>query len=507
MTKRDDDPLEHILSETNEMLQELESMERSSRDSASELGDLSRERARRKFAEQSEHEHLPFDGYAEFTVSADEMTVTGNFYPPGEGMAPLDVNKVAEQLRAKDVVYGVDWELLKETIHRCNTEHTELRDVTIARGVKPQDEVSEHLVLEQLTDTSYSYQTDRAGRLDYRTATPFKLVNEGEVLARDKPRTPGTQGMTVTGRAIPYGSKGVSSLKPGKNTRRENDAIVAAKDGRFNWDQRSFWVSEVLEIAQNVDYSTGHIEFPGDVIIHGEVKDGFKISAGGSVYCATTMDASEVNAEGDLIVKRGLIGRKSGTVRVGGAVSVRFIENCYVEAEGLVSVDTGILHSAIYTRDRIEVGSRGMIVGGQLHCQKGLTATQIGTDSGVPTEIYCGTDYKVEQKLEWVRDKTVALAEKLKEVQQAQKKGTGDPAQLQGLTQKLQDAIRRMNESAQSLVFELDKNEDAAVRVRGTVMPGTYIEICHVSHAVNRSTTGVEFRLDKGSGKIVQHRL
>ena len=40
--------------------------------------------------------------------------------------------------------------------------------------------------------------------------------------------------------------------------------------------------------------------------------------------------------------------------------------------------------------------------------------------------------------------------------------------------------------------------------VRETVYPGTYIEICHVSHFVTRPTRMVTFHLDKSSGKIVE---
>jgi hypothetical protein len=42
--------------------------------------------------------------------------------------------------------------------------------------------------------------------------------------------------------------------------------------------------------------------------------------------------------------------------------------------------------------------------------------------------------------------------------------------------------------------------------VRETVFPGTYIEICHVSHIVGKPLRAVTFRLDKAKGKIVAGR-
>lgn len=38
--------------------------------------------------------------------------------------------------------------------------------------------------------------------------------------------------------------------------------------------------------------------------------------------------------------------------------------------------------------------------------------------------------------------------------------------------------------------------------MRGRVYPGTYIEICHISHIVHRTAQNVRFRLDKGEGRI-----
>jgi len=38
-------------------------------------------------------------------------------------------------------------------------------------------------------------------------------------------------------------------------------------------------VSEYLEIEGDVDYNTGNIEFPGIVIIKGDVKPGFVVRA------------------------------------------------------------------------------------------------------------------------------------------------------------------------------------------------------------------------------------
>ncbi len=91
----------------------------------------------------------------------------------------------------------------------------------------------------------------------------------------------------------------------------------------------------------------------------------------------------------------------------------------------------------------------------------GVTAVQIGSALGPRTEIYCGIDYSVEQKLQWIRDKNI------------------EP------------------------VFQLNKNETAEVIVKGVIFPSAYIEICHLSYIVPRRMTRVRFKLDKIKGKVI----
>jgi uncharacterized protein (DUF342 family) len=278
---------------------------------------------------------------------------------------------------------------------------------------------------------------------------------------------------------------------------------VAERDGRFQRGVNSFWVSEILQLDGDVDYRTGHVDFPGDVLIRGEIKAGFRVQAGGSVYCAKTMDASEVLSAQDLVVRWGLIGRKSGKVKVGGGVTAKFIENCYVEAKGSIRVEVGILNSVVCTSDRVELGKKGVIAGGSVSAQNGVSTAQLGTRMGPKTEIYCGTNYAVEQKLEWIRNKNLELAFKLKQIERSLKRPEGSLARLLQIQQRIRQAIHKLNEAAQSLVFQLDRNESAQVVVSEYVYPGAYIEICHVSFVVVHTMKGVRFYLDKEKGKIM----
>ncbi len=449
---------------------------------------------------------LRIRGHAELRVSADEMQVLADFYPPVGDMPPLDPEEVRPELEEKAAAERVDWQAVQEAVFRCNTERVAVCDVVVARGAEPEEEVPEHWAVEEALRLPPPALSPEGGRVDFKEVSPFVLVREAQVLARLVPRRPGAMGATVRGKALPYGVRPVQASQPDANTRVEGETVVACCDGHFVSSPESFQVSPVLELQGDVDYHTGHVEFPGDVVISGQIKDGFRVRAGGSVYCAGTLDASEVQCGMDLLVRRGIIGRKKATVRAGGKVEARFIENCRVEAGGPVVVEVGILHSAVYTRDRVEMGKKGIIVGGRVYAQNGISATQMGSGMEPRTELYCGIDYQVEQKVTWIRDRNVDLSFKLAQVERRLKQPDAS-SRLAELRERIRGAIDKLNEAANALIFRLDRKEEAEVCVAADLYPGAYVEICHVSFAVTRGLRRVRLRLDKEKGRIVAEPL
>lgn len=500
--------LEEFLEDTEKELEELEKMG-SFLDSENAMAEIRASETMREHFLTSEEEAVDFptDGYMEITVTDDEMEAYADFYPPSEGRSPLNSDDAAEIIERKNLVHGVRWDDVNDALFRCNTERIAVENVLIAVGIKPLNEVPAYYSIEEtLLKTPGAIDTE-AHRVEFREVSPFVLVKKGDVLARLVPKQEGKFGSTVFGEAVPYGKEEIASPKPGKNTKRENGTVVAACDGRFEVEGDEFHVNEVLQIDGDVDYSTGNIDFPGDVILTGHVKDGFKLESGGTIYCGKTLDASNVTGQKDLIVKQGIIGRKQGSIKVEGEIQAKFIENCYVEAGGMIRLEVGTINSALYTSERVELGKKGVIVGGTVYAQNGVTANQIGTALGPRTEIYCGIDYTVSNKMEWIRDNTVKLAFKLKQIEERMKTDASNRDNLLDMREKIKKTIYKLNNSTQSLIYKLEKNDNAEVTVRGTIFPGVYIEICHVSYVVGREMTHVRFKLDKEKGRVVSEKL
>ena len=504
MPARDDRALDSLISGSEELIRELVDTGIPEADAARFAADIEENIQKQELAELDALTDPQSDARVEVSVSDDEMAARATFHPPTGDRPPLDIDAVHAALDTKKVSAGIDWNAIKTAVLTCNTERIRLDDVVVARGTKPVDDLPPYLVVSSALLESKRKQESPAGRIDFRELSPYTLVRKGDVLATLTPRRSGETGSTVRGAAIAYSKGAAPVLTPGRNTLVQEGTILAACDGRFELTEDGFRVDEVLDVPGDVDYHTGNIDFPGDVMIAGEIRDGFKVNAGGSLFCIKSIDASQIACKGDLITNQGIIGRKQAVIRVGGILRARFVEGCYIEAGDSIYVQTSILNSSVHSRNRVEMGDRGIIVGGIIYAQNGVSAAQIGTDRSSRTEIHCGIDHTVEQKLLWIRDKNIALAMKLKEIEEKMKSSPDARAKLAELQGRIKKAIHQMNESARALVQKLDRNEKAEVSVREAVFPGTYIEICHVSYLVTKPTKYVTFRLGKAEGKIIE---
>jgi uncharacterized protein (DUF342 family) len=502
MDKEQEYIIEDLIKSTDELMEDIP-IEEIELQKSSETKKKIESEAQKKEIESLMLEAQPVvDGFVEIRVSNDDMEVTGNFYPSSGDGHPIDEEDVRDKLKSFNVVFGIDWKTIKETIDRCNNELVQINDVVIARGERPEDEIPEQLMIEERLLKQPEITKDAKSRVNYREITSYTLVNKGDTLARVAPKKEGKLGKSVKGELIPYKKPPIAQKKQGQNTKLDGDRVVATKDGRFELWKNNFWVHEVFEVTGDVDYHTGNIQFPGDIIIHGRVNDGFKVEAEGSIVCMETLDASEVICKRNLEVYRGIIGRQKGKISVGGTIHTKYIENCYVEADDSIFVETGILHSIVRTQNTLELLPKSIIAGGKIYAQNGIKAGQLGTKIGIKTEIYCGIDHKVQQNLEWIKDKTVALTAKLGLIEGRLKSKEAGNETLLKTKARIKEYIHKLNGVAKSLVLQIDKNRKADVAIDGTVFPGVYIEICNAPYIIPHEMSNIRFFLDQQQGKV-----
>ncbi len=441
------------------------------------------------------------DGYAELHPSEDGLSLRATFYPPMEGGQLLTVEYVETLLQQAGITSGILQDVISETIFACNTEGRIQKDVLIAQGTPPVEAVPEHIALKsRLLHRKTADDLDRGGRADYKELRSYITVQKDEPLGKVIPEKEGKTGITIYGKPLPPGKKQIRSLKPGKNITIRNGIVYAEHDGLFVLEGDVFRIEEVLEIKGDVDYSVGHIEFPGDVLIHGEIHDGFNISATGTVTCMSTVDASEIFTKKDFIAKQGIIGRGKGIVRAAGSITAKFIENCTVESLGNITLQGGLFHCQTAALGEIDLGDKGRIVGGAMRAYRNMRCGSAGNQAQTPTSLYGGINFVVERRLRFVEEKQLNATKSLQEVEKDLRHKPTE--KLFQLREQLKQSIENLQKIASELLTTLYNPEDVTITVYGKVFPGVMVFMGGASYLVEQEATGVVFRFDRGVNKV-----
>ncbi|AEF82908.1 DUF342 domain-containing protein [Leadbettera azotonutricia] len=450
----------------------------------------------------------PNDAHISVIFMENDLEAKGDFVPAMSGGAPFTPGYIDSLLQRLNIVYGVQREAINEAAMRCTKERKIIKDVVIASGDPPANEVLEYIQLNPLLGKSA--EPDARGKVDYREQSPFIIVKKDQALAKQKSRKPGKDGMNVHGGSIPHGVVRPEGVSGGDNTRMEGRFMLSNINGQLIETKGMVSVQNFLVIKGPVGYKTGNIVFPGDVVIEGPVSDGFKIYSGGSVSIKQTFDVTDAITKTDLSVAGGIIGRGRALVKVGGVLKTKFIENCRVACRKTVTVDTDIINSNVFTLENVEMGDKGAILGGEIYAVKGVRTGNIGKKSGKSTHIHCGIDFTVQQEKEKNNNILRIVAAKLGRLKTMMEDPAADEpkkAKMEELRRRLEAEQQKASAVVTELMGHLNTYDNATVEVSGEIAAGTLIEICQIALFVTEPLKKVRVKLDKENGKLITENL
>ena len=136
----------------------------------------------------------PTPAYTEVSISDDEMEAVADFFPPSEGSEPLKPEEVSKVLGDNGIIQGIDWDVIRDAVFKCNTGFEPVTGVVVATGSLPVDEIPEHLETEPGLVTKENDLENKKTRIDFKNISPFVLVKKGDTLARTVPVRPGKRG-------------------------------------------------------------------------------------------------------------------------------------------------------------------------------------------------------------------------------------------------------------------------------------------------------------------------
>jgi hypothetical protein len=308
---------------------------------------------------------------------------------PGQGGAAT-AEELRQALEAAGVVWGIDEQAVAEAAASRLLEPLQLAAGT--EGSPSRDAAVEYLFSEEDELGALRPRIRDDGTVDYRDLKPMYTVQPGTVVGRYIPAVNGEPGRDVLGGEV-------DPVQPGRDTPAERFAgrdvvvaengidLVATKAGRPIREEDRIHVVEMYTIAGDVDFSTGNVDFNGEVYISGDVQPGFSVKASGNIRIDGMVDAGHVESGKDLLISGGVHGHGESHIRCGGEMSTRFVEAADVQCAGNLLVISTIVRATVVCRGQVTVMGRGSIVGGKVKAVHGISCNTAGSSAGVPTSL------------------------------------------------------------------------------------------------------------------------
>lgn len=305
-----------------------------------------------------------------------------------EGAAALDGLVTTEMLRQLLSSAGVTTGILDDVIDAFG-EGQPLTDIrAVAHGIAAVPPV-DTTVTHHFDTTAHAAPVEREdGTMDYHAAAVQRFIAAETVLATLTPGSLGVPGTDVYGKSIGVPAIreiAIEKISGEHTTVRDHDVIAEIAGRPVLTAQDVITVLPVFEVRGDLNYGVGNIDSPGDVVIQGDVKPGFAITAGGAVIIRGLVEGASITAGGDLTVT-GTVGEHKTTFEVGGNLTARYLHTTDATVQGTVQV-TGEIVNCTITAERVTTGSQGRIVGGSVSARTEIDTGSLGARQGVSTHI------------------------------------------------------------------------------------------------------------------------
>ncbi|GMO46062.1 MAG: FapA family protein [Termitinemataceae bacterium] len=456
-------------------------------------------------------------------VADQEMKAFIRVTPPLPGGADIRYEDYISALNNAQVTYGIDESFL---IHFADEpEYNQM--VCAAYGKKAIDGMNAYI--------EYYFETDQSkvrlkesvdGKVNFKELNIIQNVFEGDKLAKAIPASQGEMGFTVTGRALETKDGKDFPVTLGKNVHFGEDGVTIFSDmnGQVVMANGKINVEAVYTVDGAVNLKTGNITFLGNVVVTGNVEEGFGVKASGNIEVHGTVDKAYLDAEGDIIVRQGIAGKEGVVVNSGRSVWAKFIENATVKCGNMVVVTDGIINSTVDAGKRIICeGKRAAIIGGRLRAGEEINAKSIGSPSG-NTETLCevGLDPKSKAELEELSKKRELMTAEFDEVQLDFQTLSNSKEQRGELPEEKEEYFKEVVEKRKLLSKELKETNDRieeintylkgltiAGRVSASVKvySGVVVSIRDIKENIRSEYKAVTFVMENGlvrAGKYVE---
>ena len=428
----------------------------------------------------------PIDAAVNAEIEAGGYSARINIFPPQYNGAEITKEQIMQELKRVGVTYGID----ETRINLVLSERKYDNWITVATCLAAEDGVNGTVEYLFANKTEGIPKEDAHGVVDFKDLGIVRNIYKDTAIANITKETPGKPGINVRNEPINQKPGNPAKLIYAENIAVSADGLhlVATADGNLAFTSGRFCVQTTLRMDGDIDVSTGNIDFIGDVIVRGDVKESFSVSAGKNITIQGGAFGGKVTAGGNVVIKKGAIG---SVIFAGGSVDIDFGENSNITCCELLKAKS-LFFCEVFCKGEINVSiGNGSIVGGKIISTKNIFASNIGSKNFIPTVIVVGDNAIMVQekdnisrniiKINTDEDKCMKIIEYLKFKQQEQGQLPEDKMDLLNSAAKTILLARHEKEQLLKRVEEIDEylktKQNLYIECRKEVYPGVRIVI------------------------------
>ncbi|NLL76204.1 MAG: DUF342 domain-containing protein [Clostridiales bacterium] len=452
------------------------------------------------------------EGY-KLTISPDKMIAVARFYPPSLNGENMTKSEFLDDLGFKGIKFGI----LEEEVNNYFAKRRYCEDIIVARGREPRHGSDAYIEYYFTTDLKAKPTLKEDGSVDFFNLNTINHCHKGDEVARLFPEDHGEAGMNLMGERLKPRDVKKKMLKYSRNVTLSEDklSLISEVDGHVALVDDKVFVSDVLAV-DNVDNSTGNIDYEGSVQVKGNVCANFSVKARGNIEVQGVVEGAYLEAGGNITIARGMNGMNRGVLRAQGNIVAKYMENTTATAGGFVASES-ILHSKVQAGTEVTVsGKRGFITGGRVCATNSITVKTLGSPMGVDTIVEVGANPATKTRIQELQKEIMEATKVIKSVQPIltstqQKLAKGvklSPEQIQYM-KSLIYLSREKTKEVEEKTAEVDGLQEfignltgAQVIVTGMVYGGTKICIGDVSLIIKSEMQYCKFLKADGEVKM-----
>jgi len=354
------------------------------------LHQMAEEDEQEESAEDSKEEESVRANRFKIVISKDQMEVILRPLTNTKDLGLTTLEEIMNACESENIKVDINKKLIGVQLYDANPI-----EMVIGNGIRPEDGKDGYIEFKVDMSATPQFIPSEDDIVDYKAAMQITIVEIGDILADIIQPTEGEDGMNVRGEIVKPKAGSKAKYFLGDGVEEKDGHIVATISGTPSVQESVVMVRRSYILPGDVDLSTGNINYPGTVVIHGSITDGFEVISEENIVVNGLIAGAKVRAKGYIKCAGGIQGNGKAEIISGSFISAKFVNAATIVAESDVLITKDALHSNVSCLGEFRLG--GSIIGGVATVFKGVDCTGLGSESGIKTTVNIRMHYRQER--------------------------------------------------------------------------------------------------------------